>query len=110
SPASSESRHRDRSPSSAPASTQAKRAGSADQVHKMERIMARAGSLSDRHLVRFLELLHKLRVEQDPDRAQVITDEAVDQVENDGEYACNLSVLNPDAIDQLWAFVREVRV
>ncbi|KAJ2055954.1 hypothetical protein GGH13_007681 [Coemansia sp. S155-1] len=109
SPASSEGRQRDRSPGSAP-SAQAKRADPADTTRKMERIMARAGSLNDRRLVGFLELLHKLRVEQDPDRADLITEEAVDQVENDGEYACNLSVLNPEAIDRLWAFVREVRV
>ncbi|KAJ2643515.1 hypothetical protein GGF44_001136, partial [Coemansia sp. RSA 1694] len=101
---------RDLSPSSAPPPVPAKRTGPADQTRKMERIMARAGSLNDRHLVGFLELLHRLRVEQDPDRAESITEEAVDQVENDGEYACNLAVLNPDAIDQLWAFVREVRV
>ncbi|KAJ2875006.1 transcription factor TFIIF complex subunit Tfg3 [Coemansia aciculifera] len=108
SPASSEGRQCDRSPGSAP-SAQPKRAGPADTTRKMERIMARAGSLNDRRLVGFLELLHKLRVEQDPDRAELITEEAVDQVENDGEYACNLSVLNPEAIDKLWAFVREVR-
>ncbi|KAJ2022283.1 hypothetical protein GGI06_001883 [Coemansia sp. S85] len=106
SPVSSEGKQRDRSPASAPT----KRAGPADTTQKMERIMARAGSLDDRRLVGFLELLHRLRVEQDPERADLITEEAVDQVENDGEYACNLSVLKPEAIDKLWAFVREVHV
>ncbi|KAJ2492110.1 transcription factor TFIIF complex subunit Tfg3 [Coemansia sp. RSA 2050] len=106
SPASSEGRLRDRSP--APAQT--KRTGPADMTQKMERIMARAGSLDDRRLVGFLELLHRLRVEQDPERADLITEEAADQVENDGEYACNLSALKPEAIDKLWAFVREVHV
>ncbi|KAJ2746679.1 transcription factor TFIIF complex subunit Tfg3 [Coemansia sp. BCRC 34301] len=109
SPVSIESRQRNLSPSSAPPPAQAKRTGPVDQTRKMERIMARVESLNDRHLVGFLGLLHKLRVEQDPDHAVSITEEAVDQVENDGEYACNLSLLNAEAIDQLWTFVKEVR-
>ncbi|KAJ2805873.1 hypothetical protein H4S07_003918 [Coemansia furcata] len=108
SPASSEGKQHDLSPGSAPRAP-TKRDGPADTTRKMERIMARAGSLDDHRLVGFLELLHKLRVEQDPDRAELITEEAVDQVENDGEYACNLSALKPEAIDRLWAFIR-VRV
>ncbi|KAJ1815796.1 hypothetical protein LPJ56_002562, partial [Coemansia sp. RSA 2599] len=66
----------------------------------------RANLLNEHALVDFLRLLHTLRVEQDPEMADRITEEAVDLVENNGEYSCNLSSLRPEAIDRLWAFVR----
>ncbi|KAJ1870944.1 hypothetical protein LPJ57_005273 [Coemansia sp. RSA 486] len=75
-------------------------------VKRMERIMERANLLNEHALVDFLRLLHTLRVEQEPDMADRITEEAVDLVENNGEYSCNLSTLRPEAIDRLWAFVR----
>ncbi|KAI8324936.1 hypothetical protein GQ54DRAFT_295770 [Martensiomyces pterosporus] len=88
----------------------AREAPSQECIEKMERIMVKANELNERGLVKFLRLLHALRVEQEPDKAAKITKEAIDGVENDGEYACNLSTLKPEAIDRLWAFVREIRV
>ncbi|KAJ2876316.1 transcription factor TFIIF complex subunit Tfg3 [Coemansia asiatica] len=78
----------------------------AQLIRRMERIMERANMLNEQALVDFLHLLHTLRVEQEPDMADRITEEAVDLVENNGEYSCNLSSLRPEAIDRLWAFVR----
>ncbi|KAI9501567.1 hypothetical protein BX070DRAFT_38291 [Coemansia spiralis] len=79
-------------------------------VKLMERIMERASFLNESELIAFLQLLHSLRVEQEPDNAVSITDEAVDRVENSGEYACNLSTLKPMAIDRLWTFIKETCV
>ncbi|KAJ1966005.1 hypothetical protein GGI12_000379 [Dipsacomyces acuminosporus] len=79
-------------------------------MEKMERIMVKANGLNERGLVKFLRLLHSLRVEQEPERAAVITEAAIDSVENDGEYSCNLSALGPEAIDKLWALMKEIRV
>ncbi|KAJ2081232.1 transcription factor TFIIF complex subunit Tfg3 [Coemansia sp. RSA 988] len=75
---------------------------------KMERISEKAALLSERSLIGFLRLLHSLRVEQEPECAATITEEAVDQVENEGSYSCNLSSLAPEAIDRLWNFMREI--
>ncbi|KAJ2448522.1 transcription factor TFIIF complex subunit Tfg3 [Coemansia sp. RSA 2336] len=83
---------------------------SPEVLRKMERISERASQLSERAMVGFLQLLHTLRVEQEPESAALITEEAVDQVETSGLYSCNLTMLAPEAIDRLWAFVREVRV
>ncbi|KAJ2462484.1 hypothetical protein GGI02_005452, partial [Coemansia sp. RSA 2322] len=52
----------------------------------MERIMARAELLNEGRLVGFLHLLHALRLEQEPERSDSITEEAFDHVRNDGEY------------------------
>ncbi|KAJ2849473.1 transcription factor TFIIF complex subunit Tfg3 [Coemansia brasiliensis] len=83
---------------------------SPEALRKMERIAERASQLNERAMVGFLRLLHSLRVEQEPESAALITEEAVDQVETSGMYSCNLTMLAPEAIDRLWAFVREVRV
>ncbi|KAJ2783271.1 transcription factor TFIIF complex subunit Tfg3 [Coemansia javaensis] len=74
-------------------------------VHKLEQIAERARRLSDQSMVRFLRLLHSLRVEQEPETAVAITEAAVDQIERAGAYSCNLATLAPEAIDRLWAFV-----
>ncbi|KAJ2157856.1 transcription factor TFIIF complex subunit Tfg3 [Coemansia sp. RSA 552] len=79
---------------------------SAELVRKMEHITERASLLDERSVIGFLQLLHNLRVQQEPDSAAAITEKAVDQVETSGAYSCNLSSLAPEAIDRLWAFVR----
>ncbi|KAJ1741823.1 transcription factor TFIIF complex subunit Tfg3 [Coemansia sp. RSA 989] len=112
----------DEKPRAVPA-PRTKRAASADKrvvasglalspevLRKMERISERASQLNEQAMVGFLRLLHSLRVEQEPESAALITEEAVDQVETSGVYSCNLTMLAPEAIDRLWAFVREVRV
>ncbi|KAJ1725868.1 hypothetical protein LPJ61_005600, partial [Coemansia biformis] len=78
---------------------------SPELVHKMMHIMDRASLLGEQAMVGFLRLLHTLRVEQEPESAVAITEEAIGQVQRMGEYSCNLSMLEPDAIDKLWAFV-----
>ncbi|KAJ2410486.1 transcription factor TFIIF complex subunit Tfg3 [Coemansia sp. RSA 2526] len=83
---------------------------SPELLRKMERIMEKASSLNEHSMVGFLSLLHSLRVEQEPESAGAITEEAAELVESSGMYSCNLSMLAPEAIDRLWVFMREIRV
>ncbi|KAJ1932455.1 hypothetical protein FBU59_006367, partial [Linderina macrospora] len=74
---------------------------------KMLRIMRKTQSMDDISTVRFLHLLYTLRVEQDPAREHAITTEVLGAVDAD-KFSYNLSVLQPKAIDRLWAFVRKI--
>ncbi|PIA17333.1 yeats-domain-containing protein [Coemansia reversa NRRL 1564] len=98
----------DNTPPSDAASIAAGLALSPALCRKMERISEKAALLNERSLVSFLRLLHSLRVKQEPECAATITEEAVDQVENEGAYSCNLSSLAPEDIDRLWTYMREL--